>query len=101
MTTRRLKSITPLQAGKMVGALHGAMALLFVPFCLIFAVAGSFLPKTSNSPPALAIFAIGVALAVLMPLFSTPELASFPGWLGAIIYNLIAKHFGGLEVEIE
>jgi hypothetical protein len=100
MTTRRLKSITPLQAGKMMGALHGAMALLLVPFFLIFALLGSFLPKTADTPPPFAMFAIGLGLAILMPLFYA-GMGFVTGLVGALIYNLIAKWFGGLEVEIE
>ena len=99
-TTRRLKSITPLQAGKMLGALHGAMALVFVPFFLLFALVGSFLPKSAEAPPPLAIFAIGLGLAILMPLFYAAT-GFVMGLLGALIYNLIAKWFGGIEFEIE
>jgi len=84
----------------MVGALQGAMALLLVPFFLLFALVGTFLPKTADAPPPLAIFAIGLALAILMTLFYAAS-GFVVGLLGALAYNLIAKWFGGLEFEIE
>ena len=99
-TSRRLKSITPLQAGKMLGALHGGMALLFVPFFLLFALVGSFLPKTADAPPPAAMLAIGLGLAILMPVFYAAT-GFVMGLLGALVYNLIAKWFGGIEFEVE
>ena len=100
MSTKRLTSITPVLAGKLLGALHGAMALLFVPFFLLFALVGSFLPKSANSPPAAAMLGIGFGLAILMPLFYAAT-GFVMGLLGAFIYNLIAKWIGGIEFEVE
>ena len=61
MTTKRIKSITPMQAGKVMGALYGGMALIFVPFLLLFALIPSFLPKAANAPSAGAMWLIETA----------------------------------------
>ena len=44
MTTKRIKSITPMQAGKVMGALYGGMALIFVPFLYSLLRRGTFKP---------------------------------------------------------
>jgi uncharacterized membrane protein (DUF485 family) len=100
MTTKRIKSITPMQAAKVLAALHGAMALIFVPFFLLFALSASFLPKAANAPPAGAMIGIGIGLAILMPVFYAVS-GFIMGLLGAVIYNLIAGWVGGIEFEVE
>jgi hypothetical protein len=100
MTTRRLKSITPLQAGKVMAALHGAMSLIFVPFLIGFAMLASFLPKTADAPPSAVMIGIAIGLAIVMPLFYAAT-GFVTGLIGAVVYNLIAGWVGGLEVEVE
>ncbi|HEX8371164.1 MAG TPA: hypothetical protein VF585_00155 [Chthoniobacterales bacterium] len=101
-TKRRLVRIAPLQLGKMLGALYGAMGLIFIPFFGIFALIGAFLPKGANQPEfSGAMFAgAGVAMMILMPLLYA-VMGFIIGIVGAAIYNLFSKWIGGIEVEVE
>jgi hypothetical protein len=100
MSTKRIKSITPMQAGKVMGALYGGMALIFVPFLLLFALIPSFLPKAANAPSAGAMIGVGIGMAILLPIFYAVT-GFVMGLLGAVIYNLIAGWVGGIEFEVE
>jgi hypothetical protein len=95
-TTRRIKRIAPLQAGKILAIVYGAMGLIGIPFFLL-AIA-----MTSNLPPAQrGIFAVvGTGFAIALPLLYA-VMGFLLGVIGAAIYNLVVKWVGGLEVEVE
>ena len=98
---KRLVRIGPLQLGKMLAALYGAMGLIFVPFFGIFFLIGAFAPKGTNMPAPGAVFAgAGVLLMILFPLMYA-AMGFIIGLIGAAIYNLFAKWIGGIEVEVE
>jgi hypothetical protein len=95
-TTRRLKSVAPLQAGKLAALVYGALGLLFLPFFLVISLVGSQMP----GPQKVGFMAMGVGFAVLMPVLYA-VMGFVLGCLGAFIYNLAAKWVGGLEFEVE
>lgn len=101
-TTRRLKRIAPLQAGKVLAVLYAGMALIFVPFFGIAALAGAFAGQTQEGGAAVG--AIGCGMMLLMAVLVPVAYAIF-GFLGGIIgaglYNLIAGWVGGLEFVVE
>ena len=95
-TTRTLKRVAPLSAGKVLALVYGAMGLIFIPFFLLMSA------LTANLPPQQrGIFAlIGTGMAIAMPVFYAVMGFLF-GVIGAAIYNLVAKMVGGIEVEVE
>ena len=94
--TRRIKRIAPLQAGKILAILYGAMGLLAVPIFLLMSFAMSHLPA-----PQRGIFAfVGVGMAFALPVFYAC-MGFVVGVIGAAIYNVIAQWVGGIEVEVE
>ena len=95
-TTRRIKRFAPLQLGKMLAILYGIMGLIFIPFFLIMSAVASQLPAQQR----VGIMALGVGFALFVPLIYAAMGFVF-GALGALIYNVVAKWIGGIEVEVE
>ncbi len=96
LTKRRIKRITPLQLGKMLAILYGIMGLLFMPFFLLMAAFASHAPTQQR----VGFMALGMGFALFFPLIYAAMGFIF-GALGALIYNLVAKWVGGIEVEVE
>src|SRR3954471_2697095 len=97
LTTKRIiKRIAPLQLGKMLAILYGIMGLLFLPFFLLMSVFSAQLPSQQR----VGMMALGAGFAVAMP-FIYAAMGFIFGALGALIYNLVAKWVGGIEVEVE
>jgi hypothetical protein len=101
---RRIKRVAPLQAGKMLGILYTCMGLIFLPFFMLAAAAGAFVPPAQAhggaAPPAAAIAGIMMGMGFLMPIIYG-VMGFFVGVIGAAFYNLIARWIGGIEVEVE
>jgi hypothetical protein len=92
---KQLVSIAPLKAGIILGILYGLLALIIVPFFLLFVLIGA---KTNSSgSPGAAIF--GVGFAIMLPVFYA-IIGFIFGIIAAAIYNLIAKWTGGFEFEV-
>jgi hypothetical protein len=96
VTKRRIKRISPLQLGKMLGVLYGIMGLIFVPFFLIMSAVATQMPAEQRA----GMMAFGAGFAIFMPIIYGVMGFIF-GALGALIYNLVAKWIGGIEVEVE
>jgi hypothetical protein len=94
--TRRIKRIAPLQLGKILACLYGAMGLIFIPLFLIMVLVTSHLWSAQQGISA----AVGVGLAIAAPVLYG-VMGFLIGVIGAAIYNLIAKWLGGIEVEVE
>ena len=95
-TTRRLKRIAPLQLGKMLALLYGAMGLLIAPIFLLFSATAAQLPAGQR----FGLLAVGGGLALLAPVFYA-AMGFVAGTLGALLYNVAAQWIGGIEVEVE
>lgn len=93
---RIIKRIAPLQLGKMLAILYGIMGLIFIPFFLIMSAAASQLPAEQR----VGMMALGAGFALLMPVFYA-VMGFVTGALGALIYNVVAKWIGGIEVEVQ
>ena len=92
-----LKRIGPGSAFKIGLALYGFMGLLFgVFFALVSQSGGAFVPPTEAG-----VFRMffGVGAIIFLPIFYG-IIGGIFGALGAVIYNLVAGWFGGLEVDI-
>jgi len=91
-----IKSVGVLSVAKIMGLLYGCMGLLFLPFFLIFVLAGTFAGHENNPLAGI----VGIAFAVLAPVLY--GLMGFVmGAIAALLYNLFAKFVGGFELEIE
>jgi transmembrane protein DUF3566 len=100
---RRIKRISPLQAGKMLGALYACMGLILLPFFALAAVAGAFAPSTEQSAgasaPALFVgmmFGFGIFMPIIYGV-----MGFIGGIIAAALYNVFARWIGGIEVEVE
>ncbi len=93
---RRIKRFAPVQLGKMLAVLYGAMGLLFIPFFLIMSVMATRVPQQQR----VGMMALGTGFAFIFP-FLYAAFGFIFGIVGAWIYNLIAKWIGGIEVEVE
>jgi hypothetical protein len=101
---RRIKRISPVQAGKMFGIFYGGMALLIVPFFLLAGALGAFAQHANNQSagnvPAALVAGFSLGLALLLPVIYGVMGFVF-GIIGAALYNLVASWIGGFEVEVE
>lgn len=94
--TRRIKSFNPVQLGKMLAIMYGAMGLIFCPFFLLFSLFAPH-PQGAHVP---AIFLFGTGFALMLPVIYG-IMGFILGVISGFIYNLIAKWIGGIEVEVE
>jgi len=91
-----IKSIGLLSFAKMNAAVYGVMGLLFMPILLLAALAGTFAGPKHNPMAG----ALGVVFAVVMPVFYA-GIGFVTGLLGSLIYNLIARWLGGIEIQLQ
>jgi hypothetical protein len=96
VTKRRIKRFAPLQLGKMLAVLYGIMGVLIVPFFLIMSAVSAQLPPEQRA----GMMAFGVGFALFIPVMYA-AMGFVSGALGALIYNVVAKWIGGIEVEME
>lgn len=96
----RIKRIAPLQAGKIMGAYMFAFAFVGVLIVAGFFFLASSLPLlVADEQPATVHFNPPLFLIGLFP--ALYGLIGFIiGILGSLIYNLISKYLGGLELEL-
>lgn len=94
---KRIRSIGVLSAGMIIGALYAVlglfMAIIFVPIALIAMSLGE---DVGSAAPAIGILIFGV----LSP-FLYGALGFIGGVIVALVYNLLARLVGGLEIELE
>ena len=92
----RLKRIEPLSLGKLFGILYALMALIIGAFITVFSLVGIAV----NSQAGLFGLIFGIGAIILLPIFY--GIAGFLiGLIGALLYNLVAKWTGGIELEFE
>lgn len=108
-TLTRIRRVSPLQAGKVAGMVYAGMSLIFVPIFAIFmgfgALASFAAASASNHHAAAALpAALGVGMFIAGIIF-VPIIYGVMGFiigaLGALLYNLVAKWVGGIEIELE
>jgi len=97
---QRIKRIAPVQLGKMLAVIYALLSLIFVPFILMFGAIASTMHKTPGAPPFPAMLGLGMGFMIFMPVIYA-IMGFIGGALGALIYNLVAKWLGGIEVEME
>jgi hypothetical protein len=91
-----LRSINVWSCAKVSALLYGCMGLLVIPMMLIAITASADSPQGSS--------ALGATALILLSLFA-PVIYGLLGFLsGAVaawLYNLIAKHAGGVIIELQ
>ena len=100
--TRTLKRIAPLQAGKILGILHGCIGLIFLPFFALAGMLGAFAQHTqaNQAAPAAIIAGLVLGMGIFMPIIYAVMGFIF-GIIGAAFYNLVARWVGGFQIEVE
>ncbi len=94
-----IRSVGVLSLAKIMGATQACAGLIFVPFFLLFAALSAMAPMQNN--PFGTFGAVGMAvMAILVPVFYG-VFGFIAGALGALIYNLLARRFGGIEIELQ
>jgi hypothetical protein len=93
---RKIKSVNPLQLGKMFAVLYGLMGLLLMPIFLVMTAFSSHLANSQR----VGMLALGTGFAICAP-FIYAVMGFIFGALGALLYNVAAKWLGGIEVEVE
>ena len=93
---KRIKRISPLQMGKMLGIIYGLMGLVFLPFFLLMSTLAPQLPAEQR----IGMLTIGAGFSLFVPVMYAVMGFVF-GAIVAAIYNLVAKWIGGIEIELE
>ncbi len=96
VTKYRIKRFGPLQLGKILALLYGAMGLIVMPIFLLMSLLSPALPPGQRA----GMMVMGVGLAFAMPIFYA-GMGFITGVLGALLYNVGARWIGGIEVEVE
>jgi hypothetical protein len=93
-----IKAVKVLSVGKIMGAVYGAIGLLFLPFILLMGLAGSLMPHQNGQGN------IGIVFSLVFGLLA-PVIYAVMGFvmgaLTAFLYNVFAKWVGGIEVEVQ
>jgi len=97
---RVVKSIDPLQCGKVLGVLYAAISLIFIPLILLFSLFSLLLAPAEGGGSIAAVITVFIGLCVLAPVFYG-VMGFFTGLIGAWCYNFIARFVGGISVEVE
>ncbi|MBS0630909.1 MAG: hypothetical protein JSS11_03275 [Verrucomicrobia bacterium] len=95
-TKRRIKRFAPLQLGLMLAVLYGLCGLIFAPIFVVVSTLG----LKGTGQPATGLMAAGLGVIVLLPVIYA-AVGFVGGLLGALIYNMVARWVGGIEVEVE
>ena len=97
-----IQSVDVLSCAKILGVVQATLGLLILPFFLLTMGIGAISGGFGDHPAAGAGIAIigGLLLVVLIPLFYGAMGFAF-GALGAWAYNLAAKKFGGIQIELQ
>jgi hypothetical protein len=91
-----VKSVGVMSFAKMMGAIYGALGLLFVPVLLIAGVAGMMTGERAGAFGGAAV----IVMAVLFPILYG-VMGFIAGAIGALLYNLFAKWTGGIELQLQ
>ena len=80
---------------KMSASVNAILGLVLMPIFLLISLAGPFAGAKQRPLPG----AVGVALTLLMPVFYG-VIGFVSGVIGGLVYKLIAKWLGGIEIEL-
>jgi len=91
-----IKSVSVISVAKIMGAIYGALGLLFLPLMVVAGIAGSL---AGGKAAALGVMG-GLILAILFPIVYA-IVGFVAGAIGALLYNLFANWVGGIELQLQ
>lgn len=92
----RVKSVGVLSVAKIMGAIYAVLGLVLMPFFLLMGMIGSLAGGRENPLGALGALALGIMAPILYG-----GIGFIGGAIMALLYNLMAKWLGGIEVEVQ
>jgi hypothetical protein len=92
----KLKSVGVLSVAKIMGAMYALLGLILMPFFLIAGMISSMAGGHDNPFGAIG----GLALGIMAPIVYG-GIGFVGGALSSLLYNLMAKWLGGIEVQIQ
>ena len=91
-----LRSVDVWSCARVTGVLYGCMGLLLIPMVLISVVASAASPQGYSTLGATALILLSLFAPVIYGL-----LGFIIGALSAWLYNVTAKHVGGIRLELQ
>ncbi|WP_411825994.1 hypothetical protein [Luteolibacter sp. AS25] len=97
---KRILSISVVQTGVVVGGLYALISLIFSVFLILFGVIAMIAGSASNEAAAAMGGGLGmIIIAVILPI-AYGIMGFIAGLILALVYNLIAKFTGGIEMTV-
>jgi len=94
----KITTVEPVSCGKMLGGVYAFLALIFGAFIALLSLMGVSLG--GNRQGGILALVMGVGAIVIFPI--TYFVFGFIGGiLSALFYNIVAKVFGGIEINVE
>jgi hypothetical protein len=93
---KSIQSVGILSCAKIMGAIYGALGLIFVPILFLTTLVSAFAGDHVNRMVAIA---GGLAMMIFLPIIYC-ALGFGMGALSAWAYNVAAKRLGGIQVEM-
>ena len=90
-----LRSVGVLSCAKMMGAIYGALGLLFLPIFLLGGFASMFAGKGSETVPGIMMMAFGILAPFIYGAMGF-VMGAFMAW----IYNVFARWLGGIQMGL-
>lgn len=95
-----VKRIGPVSLGKMMGALCGAMGLIFGCFFALLSLVGAGLASAAQGESNFLGVFFGVGAIIILPVFYG-AIGFISGLINAFLYNLFAGLVGGITLDVE
>ncbi len=98
MVVRRIGAFS---LGKVMGILYALLGLIFGAFFALFSLLGAAIGvANSQSSDAVASLLFGAGSVIFLPIFYG-ILGFVLGLITALLYNLVARMVGGIQIELE
>lgn len=91
-----LKSVGVLSVAKVMGCIYAVIGLILMPFFLLAGLIGSMAGGKDNPFGAVGALALGILAPILYGL-----LGFVGGAVMALLYNLMARFVGGIQLEFQ
>ncbi|HLH09934.1 MAG TPA: hypothetical protein VKW78_22030 [Terriglobales bacterium] len=100
----RIKSVGVMSVAKIFGLIYGAIGLVVFPIFLVIGLASSLAMKQVPGSGANAAAGFGIAFGIIMAIAAPIGyglMGFIFGAIGALVYNLVARWVGGIEMELD
>lgn len=97
-----IRRVGPLSLAKVAGALYGAIGLIAGAVFALLALVGVGIGAAAGGDEAMGpLFGVlfGVGAIVVLPVFYG-AIGFLGGLIGAVLYNLLARTVGGVEIDV-